>query len=189
MEINIRRMQVEDLPEVLSIEELSFPTPWSTNAFRFELLENPNGHCWVAAQGKILAGFIICWLVVDEMHIASIAVHPKFRGKGISKALMVTGLRELISKGARSATLEVRAGNMWAQNLYRYFRFEEVGLRKGYYKDTHEDALLMTVQPLDSDYLTWLNSGALNPRINLNRSTIDLRISPLLILGLIFKES
>jgi ribosomal-protein-alanine N-acetyltransferase len=163
MESNIRRMRIEDQPQVQSIEELSFPTPWTISAFRFELLENPNSHCWVAESGKLLTGFIVCWLVVDEMHIASIAVHPKFRRKGISKTLIITGLRELISKGAISATLEVRAGNLKAQYLYRYFGFEEVGLRKAYYKDTHEDALLMTVEPLDSDYLTWLNSGALNP--------------------------
>jgi len=166
MESNVRRMRIEDLPQVLSIEELSFPTPWSANAFRFELLENPNGHCWVAEQDKVIAGFIVCWLIVDEMHIASIAVHPKFRGEGTSKKLIITGLRELISKGARSATLEVRAGNIKAQYLYRYFGFKEVGLRKAYYKDTHEDALLMTVEPFDSDYLTWLNSGAQNPWIN-----------------------
>jgi ribosomal-protein-alanine N-acetyltransferase len=163
MESNIRQMRIEDLPEVLSIEEISFPTPWTSNAFRFELLENPNGHCWVAELSDILAGFIVCWLIVDEMHVASIAVHPKFRGKGISKKLIITGLSELICKGARSATLEVRAGNIRAQYLYRHFGFEGVGYRKGYYKDTHEDALLMTVQPLDSDYLTWLNSGALKP--------------------------
>jgi ribosomal-protein-alanine N-acetyltransferase len=166
MQSNIRRMRIEDLSEVQSIEELSFPTPWSTTAFRFELLENPNSYCWVAEMGNMLAGFIVCWLIVDEMHIASIAVHPKFRGKGISKKLIITGLCELISKGARSATLEVRAGNLRAQYLYRYFGFKEVGLRKSYYKDTHEDALLMTVEPLDSDYLTWLNCGALHPRIS-----------------------
>ena len=163
MESNVRRMRIEDLPQVLSIEELSFPTPWSANAFRFELLENPNSHCWVAELGSILAGFIVCWLIVDEMHIATIAVHPEFRGKGISKKLIITGLGELISKGARSATLEVRAGNIKAQHLYRYFGFKEVGLRKAYYKDTHEDALLMTVESLNSDYLTWLDSGILNP--------------------------
>jgi len=162
-------MRIEDLPQVLSIEELSLPTPWSANAFRFELLENPNSHCWVAEWGNKLAGFIVCWLIVDEMQIASIAVHPKFRGKGISKKLIITGMRNLTCKGARSATLEVRTGNMSAQYLYRYFGFEEVGLRKAYYKDTKEDALLMTVEPLDSDYLTWLNSGALNPWVNYSR--------------------
>ena len=163
VDTKIRRMRIDDLPQVLTIEEISFRTPWSQNAFRFELLENPNSHCWVAELDDTLAGFVVCWLIVDEMHIASIAVDPKFRGKGISKKLIIKGLSELISKGARSATLEVRAGNHAAQFLYRYFGFDDVGLRKAYYQDTHEDALLMTVEPLDSDYLAWLNSGAMNP--------------------------
>ena len=159
----IRRMQVDDLPKVHAIDANSFRTPWPKNAFRNELLENPNGYCWVAELDGVLVGFMVCWLVVDEVHIATIAVHPKYRGQGISKALLITGLRELISKGALMATLEVRAGNSVAQLLYRHFGFCEVGLRKGYYQDTHEDALLMTVEPLDLDYLVWLNSGAENP--------------------------
>lgn len=160
MKTNIRRMRVDDLPQVQAIDEISFSTPWPKNAYRYELLENPNGHCWVAeADGKI-AGLLVCWLVVDEGHIATIAVHPAQRGKDISKALVITGLADLISKSAVSVTLEVRAGNLVAQNLYRYFGFEEVGLRKRYYKDTNEDALLMTVQPLGPDYIEWLNGGA-----------------------------
>ena len=117
----------------------------------------------MAVLGAELVGFLVCWLVIDEAHLATIAVHPKFRGQGISKALVITGLCDLISKGASMATLEVRAGNIVAQRLYRHFGFEEVGLRKGYYQDTHEDALLMTVELIDSDYRVWLNSGAENP--------------------------
>ena len=163
MGMNIRRMLVDDLPQVQVIDEISFSNPWSRNAYRYELLENPNGYCWVAELDERLVGFVVCWLVVDEVHIATIAVHPEYRGRGISKALVVTGLCELISKGALTATLEVRAGNKVAQCLYRHFGFEQVGLRKSYYKDTHEDALLMTVAPLDYDYLAWLNAGAENP--------------------------
>lgn len=161
---NIRRMRIDDLPHVQDIDEISFSTPWSKNAFRFELLENPNSHCWVAEITEKLVGFVVCWLIVDEVHIATIAVHPKYRGKGISQKLIITGLSELISKGARMATLEVRAGNKVAQLLYRYFGFDEVGFRKDYYQDTHEDAILMTVEPLDLDYLAWLNSGAVTSR-------------------------
>lgn len=160
MKVDIRRMQVDDLPQVQAIDRISFSTPWPKNAYRYELLENPNGHCWVAEMDNKIAGLLVCWLVVDEGHIATIAVHPDQRGLGISKKLVITGLADLISKGAVSATLEVRAGNLVAQNLYRYFGFEEVGLRKRYYKDTNEDALLMTVKPLGPDYLAWLNAGA-----------------------------
>ncbi len=163
LDMSIRRMRLDDLSLVQAIDEISFSSPWSTNAFRFELLENPNSHCWVAELGAELVGFLVCWLVIDEAHLATIAVHPKYRGQGISKALVINGLFDLISKGASMATLEVRAGNNIAQRLYRHFGFEEVGLRKDYYQDTHEDALLMTVEPINSKYQTWLNSGAENP--------------------------
>jgi ribosomal-protein-alanine N-acetyltransferase len=160
---NIRRMRVDDLPRVQAIDEISFSSPWPKNAFRHELLENPNAYCWVAeVEGQVVA-LMVCWLILDEAHIATIAVHPAQRGQGISRALVVSGLIDLIAKGAVSATLEVRAGNFVAQNLYRYFGFKEVGLRKRYYQDTKEDALLMTVQPLDPDYGQWLHAGAKNP--------------------------
>ena len=155
-------MRVDDLPQVLAIDQISFNTPWPENSFRYELLENHNAHCWVAEIDQNLIGFVVCWLIVDEAHIATIAVHPKSRGLGVGKALVITGLRELIFRGASMATLEVRAGNKMAQQLYHYFGFEEVGVRERYYQDTHEDAILMTVKPLNSDYLLWLNSGAKN---------------------------
>ena len=160
---NIRRMRVDDLPQVQAIDEMSFSNPWPKNAYRYELLENPNGQCWVAECDNRIVGLMVCWLVVDEVHISTIAVHPDYRGLSISKKMVVAGLKELIPKGALMATLEVRAGNLVAQNLYRYFGFNEVGLRKRYYKDTHENALIMTVGPLGSDYLAWLDSGAENP--------------------------
>jgi ribosomal-protein-alanine N-acetyltransferase len=166
VETNIRRMKVDDLPQVLGIDQNSFSSPWTLSAFRFELLENPNSHCWVAEIESVLVGFIICWLIIDEIHIATIAVHPKYRNRGISKEMIMTGLSELISKGGLKATLEVRAGNTPAQRLYRYFGFIKVGIRKGYYQDTHEDAILMTAEPLDLTYLVWLNSGARKPWIN-----------------------
>ena len=159
----LRPMRIDDLPQVQALDELTFSNPWTSDSFRYELLENPNGHCWVAEQAGQLAGFIVFWLVVDEIHIAVIAVRPNFRGQGIGRQLVVTGLRALIPLGAVSATLEVREGNLAAQNLYRYFGFRQVGARKRYYQDTGEAALLMTVSPLGADYLVWLNAGAENP--------------------------
>jgi ribosomal-protein-alanine N-acetyltransferase len=156
----IRAMRIDDLAQVQAIDEMSFSTPWPKNAYRYELLENPNGYCWVAEVGDKLVGVIVCWLIVDEVHIATIAVNPEYRGMGIGKQLVIRGLQELISKGALSATLEVRAGNTIAQNLYYHFGFKLVGERKNYYKDNFEDALLLTVDLLDSDYLEWLVSGA-----------------------------
>ena len=156
-------MRVDDLPQVQAIDEISFSSPWPKNAYRYELLDNPNGHCWVAEVDDKIVGLIVCWLILDEMHIATLAVHPDKRGQGISKNLIQTSMLSLIPKGAVSATLEVRAGNLIAQNLYRYFGFKEAGLRARYYQDSHEDALIMTVESLDEDYLTWLDSGSENP--------------------------
>lgn len=161
--ISVRPMRVDDLPQVQAIDEISFSTPWPKNAYRFELLENPNGHCWVAEVDDRLVGVIVCWLIIDEAHIATIAVNPNYRGLGIGKTMVVTGLQYLIPQGALSVTLEVRAGNLVAQNLYRHFGFAVVGERKRYYKDNHEDALLMTVEPLNLDYLAWLDAGAQIP--------------------------
>jgi ribosomal-protein-alanine N-acetyltransferase len=149
----IRPMRVDDLPTVQIIDKLSFSSPWPINAFRIELLENKNGHCWVAEQAGRVIGLIVCWLVVDEIHIATIAVHPDFRRQGIGTALIATGLQNLIPRGAVSATLEVRAGNITAQEMYRHFRFKTVGRRKAYYKDTGEDALLMTADLSDKQTL------------------------------------
>ena len=161
----IRPMRVDDLPQVQALDELSFSNPWPQNAFRYELLENPNGYCWVAeAEKGRIVGLIVCWLVVDEMHIATIAVHPDFRGQGIAKRMIAVGLRALIARGAISATLEVRESNLSAQNLYRSFGFRQVGERKRYYADTGESALLMTVSSLNQEYLTWLDDIISNER-------------------------
>jgi ribosomal-protein-alanine N-acetyltransferase len=156
----VRPMDMADLPQVQAIDALSFPNPWPQNAYRFELLENPNGHCWVVQLADQVVGVIVCWLVIDEIHIATIAVHPNWRRRGIGKALVIAALQGLIPLGGRSATLEVRAGNEAAQKLYRYFGFVEVGRRKRYYKDNDEDAILMTVFDLGMGYRLWLAAGA-----------------------------
>jgi len=98
-------------------------------------------------------------LILDEVHIATIAVHPEHRGQRISQQLLTVVLRAALQRGARLATLEVRAGNEAAQALYRRFKFELVGRRPHYYHDNHEDALIMNVdlsQP--SAYQEWLDS-------------------------------
>jgi ribosomal-protein-alanine N-acetyltransferase len=103
---------------------------------------------------------VVVWLIVDEAHIATIAVHPDFRGRGIAKGLMVTALKEIIQQGFHTATLEVRANNLPAQGLYRSFGFDIAGIRPRYYRDNQEDALIMTVHNLDQSYLEWLEKDA-----------------------------
>lgn len=154
-EIIIRPMRIEDLTLVHQIDCLSFSLPWPPNAFRYELLENKNSRLWVAEieahdRVGVVVGAIVVWLVVDEAHIATLAVHPDYRRRGIATKLLRTALQECARLGMRSATLEVRAGNLEAQALYRRFGFDVVGRRRAYYQDNHEDALIMTVTPLPS---------------------------------------
>ncbi len=161
----IRPMRLEDLEQVQALDQVSFSLPWPASAYRFELKENSHSRLWVAEfehpdGSKVIAGVIVLWMILDEAHIATIAVHPDYRRRGIGKQLIATALAEGIRQGAASATLEVRAGNEAAQNLYRLFRFEVVGRRPRYYRDNNEDALIMTVNSLDDRYLQWLESYA-----------------------------
>ncbi|MGE5223163.1 MAG: ribosomal protein S18-alanine N-acetyltransferase [Omnitrophica WOR_2 bacterium] len=162
--VAIRRMTIDDLEQVHAIDVLSFALPWPSSSYRFELLENPASLSWVAETilpgGKRrVVGMSVIWLVKDEAHIATIAIHPDFRGRGIGRKLLAEVLRESIAGGAKQATLEVRANNVVAQNLYKDFGFEVVNRRLRYYSDNNEDALMMTVNDLDEDYLDWLDEA------------------------------
>jgi ribosomal-protein-alanine N-acetyltransferase len=163
--IFIRPMQIEDLEAVQAIDRLSFSMPWPASAYKYELEENPLSMLWVAEEDPTtgetqIVGLIVVWFIVDEAHIATIAVHPDHRNKGYAKALLATALRAAISKGYLKATLEVRANNTVAQSLYRHFGFEIVGQRPRYYRDNNEDAIIMTATKLDSNYLDWLENGS-----------------------------
>lgn len=92
-----------------------------------------------------VVGFAGMWMYVDEAHIATIATHPDWRGRGIGERILIALLREAQHRRAMSVTLEVRVSNLVAQNLYRKYGFEEVGRRRAYYQDNREDALLMSV--------------------------------------------
>jgi ribosomal-protein-alanine N-acetyltransferase len=161
---HIRAMRDADLEQVQAVDRASFSVPWPANAYRFELHENESSRQWVAeetapGQPAKVVGVIVLWMILDEAHIATLSVMPEFRGRGIGAALLAEALKEGIRLGADSATLEVRAGNLAAQSLYSHFRFEVTGRRLRYYRDNHEDALIMTVHNLDQSYLRWLESG------------------------------
>lgn len=162
--ISIRPMKTDDLSQVQTIDRLSFTMPWPGSAYEYELNENPLSLLWVAeaqppeGPAKVV-GMIVVWLIVDEAHIATIAVLPEYRGQGIARCLLVTSLQEVIRRGFRIATLEVRIGNIAAQNLYRRFGFTTVGVRPKYYRDNNEDGLIMTVYNLDQAYLNWLEKN------------------------------
>lgn len=160
-QINLRPMTLADLNQVEAIDAVSFPTPWPRDAFLYELKRNRGSLTWVAewvhpeGEAEVIASIVI-WLVLDETHIATLAVKPGFRQRGIANKLLAESLIECAKRGAQRATLEVRASNQAAQKLYQKFGFEVVGLRKNYYKDTNEDALLMTLAPLDEEKLAAL---------------------------------
>lgn len=148
--IELRPMTLADLEQVVAIDRASFPTPWPKNAFLYEIKRQRNAICRVAESvgpenKRMIVATIVIWLIVDEAHIGTLAVKPGYRGRKIAQKLLAHSLIEAYQQGARRAMLEVRESNQAAQNLYQKFGFEAVGLRQDYYKDTHEDAILMTL--------------------------------------------
>jgi [ribosomal protein S18]-alanine N-acetyltransferase len=153
MKLIIRKMTLEDVPNVIELDQKSFSLPWPERSFRFELTVNPASRCWVAElEGKIV-GMIVVWLILEEAHVATIATHPDFRRKGIGTKLLSYTLRHLIDEGARSSFLEVRESNFSAQEMYRKFGYEASGRRPRYYKDNNEDAILMNLASLQAERL------------------------------------
>jgi ribosomal-protein-alanine N-acetyltransferase len=149
----LRPMTLEDVERVYGIDVASFTLPWSERSYRFELTQNENSHPWVAeaedsAGEKLVVGFIVTWLILDEAHIATVAIDPAWRRMGIARRLIDNSLAEAVTYGAVKAFLEVRRGNLAALQLYQDFGFQVVGVRSKYYKDNMEDALLMTLEPI-----------------------------------------
>ena len=150
MTVIIRKMKVEDVPSVTEIDRISFTMPWPEHAFRYEVTDNRVARCFVAqAENDQIVAAIVSWLILDELHIATIATHPDFRRQGIAASLLAESFREAAAAGVHRAFLEVRAGNDAAQAMYRKFGFKNSGRRPKYYKDNGEDAILMTLEPLE----------------------------------------
>src|SRR5262249_3285614 len=128
-----RDMLVEDLPEVVAIERASFPNPW-TGALFLQELDVAFSRTIVARDldGSV-AGYLCRWLVADEVHGLNVAVHPRWRGRGLGAALMHEAVREARSAGVAAVTLEVRRSNIAARRLYEALAFEHVGSRPNYY--------------------------------------------------------
>jgi ribosomal-protein-alanine N-acetyltransferase len=158
----LRLLQTADIPDVLVIEKQAFPTARSQKLYEYELTQNHLAHYQaltrLATSGKEkLLGYAGYWILADEIHISTIAVDPALRRQGLGQLLLLNILFLSYSHQASLVTLEVRVTNTGAQELYKKYRFIEVGLRKGYYHDTGEDAILMTVLLKDApDYKTFL---------------------------------
>ncbi|MBN1306127.1 MAG: ribosomal protein S18-alanine N-acetyltransferase [Anaerolineales bacterium] len=173
MKIRVRPMQVDDVPLAVLIDAMCMPVPWSERAYRAEL-KTSYSRPWAAERvitgseplvyqapayfereilirqpgETALVGMLVLWHILDEAHIATVAVHPQVRRQGIGHCLVQTALEQAVVEGAVRVLLEVRAGNLVAQQLYSEFGFEVVGRRRGYYRDNDEDALLMNLEDL-----------------------------------------
>lgn len=141
---------MQDVPAVSQIDKMSFSLPWPEHSFQYEVSENRAARCFVAeTEDERIAAMVVSWIIVDELHIATIATHPDFRRQGIGERILKKALIDGKDAGAHLAFLEVRAGNETAQAMYRKFGFEVTGRRPRYYRDNGEDAILMTLEPLE----------------------------------------
>ena len=142
-ELQIRRMEEKDLPAVRELELKCFSDPWTETMLR-EMLAGSLDSCFVLliGEGQKTAGYTNVRVLGDEAELMRICVAPEFRGRGWSGPLLEEGMREMTRRGAGSATLEVRAGNVPAIRLYERHGFQKEGLRKKYYRDPVEDAAI-----------------------------------------------
>jgi ribosomal-protein-alanine N-acetyltransferase len=140
--VDIRTLTLGDLDVIEEIERRSYPTPWSRSMFAGELAK-PASLCLGAFEGEQLGGYLIVSRYVDAWHVMNIAVDPEFRRRGVATALLER-LLELTEDGSgRGYTLEVRVSNDGAIKLYERLGFTARGIRRGYYTDNREDALIM----------------------------------------------
>jgi ribosomal-protein-alanine N-acetyltransferase len=138
-------MSTSDLTDVLEIERASFTYPWSHNFFLQEL-QVGYAHSLLATIGEKSVGYVIYWLLPREIDIHNLAVQPTYRRRGIGRALLETVVEEARRQGVGRVTLEVRKSNEAAQKLYHTLGFSARGIRKGYYSDDGEDAVIMALE-------------------------------------------
>jgi ribosomal-protein-alanine N-acetyltransferase len=180
-------MRLEDIPQVVNVDALSFPSPWSPASYAFEITNNNTSHMivldmqrqtsggwrrvWQRLGGQpepsTIVGYAGMWNISGEAHVSTIAVHPEWRGHGLGEVLLNGLLTRSVALNAEYSVLEVRVSNRSAQNLYRKYGYEIVGDRKGYYRDNNEDAYLMHLAALDAAYVQRLHllADALRKRV------------------------
>jgi len=144
-------MGPSDLDAVMAIEEASFPTPWSRGMFIEDFPRDFSDTLVAAGTEDEVLGYAVCWILAGESHLLNIAVHPSRRGQGIGRALLSECIRRAARAGASVIFLEVRAGNEAAQRLYRSMGFAFRGIRKGYYTDSGEAAVILDREVRKSD--------------------------------------
>ncbi len=147
-------MQLKHIPDVLKVERVSFLTPWSDHAFTYEILYNELSYYTVALLDDVVVGYAGMWMILDEAHVTNVAVAPTHRNRKIGRLLMQQLMNKAAQNGINRMTLEVRPSNAYARRLYQSLGFKELGVRKNYYTDTNEDAIIMwkeNLQGIDSE--------------------------------------
>lgn len=149
--VHLSRMRRQHLRSVMQIETNSYSHPWNMSLFVSELALRSKRSYTVARVGSLVVGFAGLMFITDEAHVTNIAVDPIWRGHSIATRLMLHKVRVALQNGCRNMTLEVRLSNVEAQGLYRKFGFAPAGIRKNYYAEDGEDALVMWANDIDSD--------------------------------------
>ncbi len=156
--VHLVPMRRRHLRSVLRIEQEVYPRPWSASLFLSELAMRNTRAYYVARVGRDVVGYAGLMVTIDEGHVTTIAVDPSWHRHGIGTRLLLVLARDAVARGASAMTLEVRMSNTGAQDLYRRFGFSPVGVRKNYYQETNEDALVMWVHEVDGpDYAELLD--------------------------------
>ena len=143
--LTFRFMEERDLDAIVELENRCFTVPWSRDAFYNELNQNKFACYIVLEQEDQIIGYCGAWLVIDEAHITNIAILPEFRGQKLGEALLNKMIERSREKGIERMTLEVRESNTVAQSLYKKLGFQNGAVRKNYYSDNQEDAIVMWV--------------------------------------------
>lgn len=141
-QLGIEPMRLADLQSVDAIDRRSFPQPWQRSVYEIEL-QNRAATYLVARLGSDIVGYGGAWVIGDEAHLTTLAVDPDYRGRSIGESLLLCLMEEAVIRRASHATLEVREGNCPAQRLYRKYGFRNAAIRKNYYTDTGENAIVM----------------------------------------------
>jgi ribosomal-protein-alanine N-acetyltransferase len=138
----------DDLADIAALQARTFTNPWSADSMRWELAHTDVARLYVMRDQQAVVGYCACWVILDELHINSLAVDPERRRQGLASALLRVVCREACEAGATKATLEVRRSNRAAIGLYEHLGFAVEGVRLGYYEQPKEDALVLWCRTL-----------------------------------------
>jgi len=149
--IDVVEMKRRHLKAVVAIEQKVFPSPWSIALYLSEIAQSGTRAYYVARSGGELIGYAGLMMAVGEGHVTTIGVSPDWQRRGVGRLLLLTLARTAIARGASDLTLEVRVTNTGAQALYHEFGFAPAGIRKNYYAEVHEDAIVMWAHAIQTD--------------------------------------